>query len=484
MEKLEFTERQIQRLFGHEAAEDEDPERLKEYYFRRDVYDQIVGSRQLRVLVGHKGIGKSAMFAVAIGEDRDDNNIALLLRPDDIVELDIYNRDFLKLIRDWKNGLTFLIVRKALAELGGNPSDLAKEVRSGQILDFLKLELLNSSAPPTSRNLKQQQVRAKFLANPRINVYIDDLDRGWQGRKEDISSISAMLNAVRDISKENPGISIRIGLRSDVYFLVRTSDESTDKIEGSVIWLKWTNHEIFAMLAKRIETFFGRNVQEKQLLEMTPRDLSLFLKPVMEDRFHGEGKWLNAPMHRVIMSLIRKRPRDLVKLCTLAARQARIYRQEIITTKHFSAIFEEYSQGRLQDTINEYRSELPDIERLLMNMKPSRKERTAREGYVYKTDELLQKIDNICERGKFLFRNGKQATPKDLITFLYKVNFLTARKDTSEGIVRKYFEENQYLSAQFADFGFHWEIHPAYRWALEPDSIHTIFENLELSSDV
>lgn len=62
------------------------------------------------------------------------------------------------------------------------------------------------------------------------------------------------------------------------------------------------------------------------------------------------------------MSLIRKRPRDLIKLCTLAARQAHQARSPLIRTTHLQAIFDEYSQGRIQDAINEYRSELPEIE--------------------------------------------------------------------------------------------------------------------------
>jgi hypothetical protein len=183
------------------------------------------------------------------------------------------------------------------------------------------------------------------------------------------------------------------------------------------------------------------------------------------------------------MSLIRKRPRDLVKLCTLAARDTYSKRQPTIGTGNFRSIFEEYSQGRIQDTINEYRSELSGIERLLMNMKPSKKERTAREGYVYGTPGILKKIEGIAEQGAFRFANGAVASPKDLAAFLYKINFLTARKDTPVGIVRKYFEENRYLSLQFVDFGFDWEVHPAYRWALQPSDISGIFSSLELNAE-
>jgi hypothetical protein len=104
-------------------------------------------------------------------------------------------------------------------------------------------------------------------------------------------------------------------------------------------------------------------------------------------------------------------------------------------------------------------------------------------GYVYKTDGLLKKILDISEQGQFKFANKKIASPKDLAAFMYKVNFLTARKETPTGITRKFFEENRYLSSDFADFGFDWEIHPAYRWALQPDDPRNIFQSLELTSD-
>jgi len=186
-----------------------------------------------------------------------------------------------------------------------------------------------------------------------------------------------------------------------------------------------------------------------------------------------------------VRSIVRKRPRDLVKLCTLAARKSYERRSSLIQTADFQAVFEEYSQGRIQDTINEYRSELPDIDKLLMNMRPTQKERTTQQSYVCKTDALLQKIQNISQNHSFSFANSKSAAkPKDLAAFLYKINFLTARRETNDGqITRRYFEENRYLSSTFVDFGFDWEVHPAYRWVLQPSDLNSIFKLLDLSSD-
>ena len=145
-------------------------------------------------------------------------------------------------------------------------------------------------------------------------------------------------------------------------------------------------------------------------------------------------------------------------------------------------MFEEYSQGRLQDTINEYRSELPTIERLILGMRPTKAQRKVGQGYVYTTDLLLKKLKGIEEQGKFRWANNGLIDTQGLAAFLFKINFITARKQIASGIDRKYFEENRYLSNKFVDFGYDWEVHPAYRWALQPEDPMQIFNELELSS--
>lgn len=248
-------------------------------------------------------------------------------------------------------------------------------------------------------------------------------------------------------------------------------------------WLfTWTNHEILVLLVKRIETYLGHSVNEADLIRKSQPELMRYLTCVMEERFTGRGHWHDVPMYRVLMSLVRKRPRDLVKILTLAGKKAREFDASLITTAHLESIFEEYSQGRLQDTINEYRSELPNIDKLILGMRPTKIQRKTSQGYVYTTDTLLKKIRTIEEQGKFKWANSSIATTQELAAFLYKINFITARKKVSNGIDRKYFEENRYLSNKFVDFGYDWEVHPAYRWALQPEDPLSIFSELELNA--
>lgn len=481
--RLTFSEAEIQNLFGHEAAEDETPARLRQYYFKNDVHDRVAADLPLRILVGHKGVGKSALFKVAISEGRESGRFPVLIRPDDVVGLGMDTSDFLQTIRDWKRGLLAILARKVLSPFEISTPELVEKISNSteHLLDDLKRQVRQALGSGVSTNPEAKN----FLDISQVPVYIDDLDRGWEGRRQDVRRISALLNAVRDLANDDHGVRFKISLRSDVYYLVRTSDESTDKIEGSVIWHFWSNHQILVLLVKRIATFFGRSVNEAFLMQRPQSETALELENVMESRFSGSGHWANAPMYRVLMSLIRKRPRDLVKLLTLAARHARDDNSSIIRTPHFEASFEEYSQGRIQDTINEFRSELPNIGHLLLNMKPNRQERKTKLGYVYATDALLNKIANIMQSKEFSFSTGHLASHKELAAFMYKINFLTARREDDTGrIIRKYFEENRYLFNQFADFGFAWEIHPAYRWALQPEDRHReLYASLQLSDN-
>lgn len=121
---MEFDEHNIQALFGHEAAEDEVPSRLRQYYFKTSIYDNVIAGLPLRLLVGHKGIGKSALFQVAMAEDHQNERMALVIRPDDVLDIAEGDQDFLRSIRVWKQGLLELLTTKALTSLGYGGDDV------------------------------------------------------------------------------------------------------------------------------------------------------------------------------------------------------------------------------------------------------------------------------------------------------------------------------------------------------------------------
>lgn len=465
-----FDDATIQRIFGADDAENEDDERLKEYFYRNMAYDSLTSDLPVRVLVGHKGVGKSALLKRAYLADLETNAPCVWLQPDALlnVQSDTQPSDqFVHRISVWKVGILKEILG-AIFDKGTLNQVPQLEKASANSLSQLIIRWLDQEAGENS-------------APRSVNIYIDDIDRGWKANPEDITNISALLNAIRDVGGKHPRIRFRIGLRSDVYFLVRTSDESTDKIESNVIWLRWVNDDILRVIAKRIATFFRLNFTQKNIDDFDQGQITdLILKYVIEPRFSGKGKWENRPVHKILLSLTRARPRDLVKLFRLSAKASNKRGSNLISSLDLNGVFEMYSQERLQDIVNEFKSELPQIERLLLAMKPNKIERKTSTNYAFTTDKLSSKITNIIQQNNFHFTNGKTVNARSLIQFLYKIDFITARRqDASGNIDRKYFEESRFLGHEIIDFGYGWEIHPAYRWALQPENVNSILDALD-----
>ena len=481
---ITFTEDQITGLFGELAAEDEDISRFKKSYFKSTTYAKIHNDRPLRILVAHKGVGKSALFRMSYEENVDRNVLSLWIRPNDIADLCQVDESEnpLSLIEKWKTGLNSRIVELVMQQFQVETNcTLANfAVEKGMKLIDTITAIVKGIEEKVNLDKSKELICKKYLSNRKIVIYIDDLDRAWEGTHNNIKRIAALLNAVRDMANESPSLHFRISLRSDVYFLVRTADESTDKIEGNVIWLTWTEHELLVFLAKRVQSYLGNTVSETALLKKPQFEIAKNLHSIMESHFMGDGKWNYRPIHYILLSLTRRRPRDLINLCTQAAREASNNRNNKITTSDWESIFSRYSQNRLQDTINEHRYELPEIRRLLLGMKPSHEQKKLSGSHKYSEDQIINKISGIMQNGDFVFSDGHTATAKELLTFLYKINFIVARKDLRDGFIdRKYFEDNNYLSSECVEFGYEWEVHPAFRWALYPEA-RDIFSSIDL----
>lgn len=478
---LKFTEENIRKIFGTYDGEGEKIDRLREYFLKTDTYESTASNLPVKILVGSKGVGKSALFRIAIKEGQEKGKLCILIKPDDIAEIGEKHESLMISIRQWKYGLTKIIVRKILEQF-----DLYED--DSVIIDPIKFggkifPLLNDVFTKYQAGGKKPTPGYAQYLTPNVNypieIFLDDLDRGWQNRKEGLIMISALINSIRDMSTENEGLIFKLALRTDVYAAVRTEDESSDKFEGLVTYNSYKIHEIYVLLIKRILTFENIQFDEEELLASSQKRTAHYLNTVFEETFNGEGEWENKPMYIVLLSIIRNRPRDLVKLCTMAAKEAFKNKSSKIRTKDLQNILPDYSKSIINDTIAEYKSELPSIDRLIYGMKPNKKTRTTSEAYHFTSAELKDKLFRLSQMGEFRFASGRSATPQDLVTFLFKIGLLTATKPIEGGgILRKTFEDASHLSSSYMDFGFNWEVHMGYRWAIQPETLDDIWSKL------
>ena len=480
---LKFDDKQIRDLFGSEDAENESLTRFHEYFIKNKAYENLTADLPLRIVVGHKGVGKSALLRYSYEEDIESGILSVFLKPDDLSELLKVSReaDINSLIDAWKIGIRRCVTEKAVEFITDGYEDKFDQniIQQGarKLTSILKdaLKVLK----PEYVNAANNVIYNNFIKNNRINIYIDDIDRGWSAREEDILNISALINALKDISAKDDGIRCKIAIRTDVYYLVRTSDESTDKIEQDIIRLMWSNDDILRLMAFRISTYFKMGISWESIQKYRQKDIATnILSKVMDPNFQGRGKWSNESVHRILMSLCRKRPRDLVKLLHGAARQAATRGGDKILTYDFIKSFPLYSEERLQDLFNEFKSEAPEISRFVMQFKQTRAEKFKKEAFKYANDAIIAKIKNIKQSVPFSFTSKRIITEKAILSFLYKIDFIIARIEKIERPEWRYFDQSRFLAHEHVDFGNNWEIHPAYRWALEPTNIDEVIDSV------
>jgi hypothetical protein len=275
---VEFTETNIYKLFGDGTAETEKLERLKEFYFKTRTYEQVVADTPLRILIGHKGIGKSALFKVAMAEDPARGTLPISIYPDDVKDIGSKPSSVAELRYDFRQQLIVTISLKILGSMGIHHSSdsVASKVTwsTGELIPYLVALVESVRAQKTFAPLQEGNVR-NFLQHRSITVYIDDMDQGIEGGNP--TKISALISAIRLLSADNPEIRFRMAFRIDTFFLYSAKDEARDKIQNSLIWHCWTNHDILILLAKRIETFFGRKIDEAKLTQMHQPGIARYL---------------------------------------------------------------------------------------------------------------------------------------------------------------------------------------------------------------
>lgn len=317
----------------------------------------------------------------------------------------------------------------------------------------------------------------RMISNKKIRLFFDDFDLDWKGTSSDVLKIKSLLLALSDMTSDMEGLSVRIALRTDVYEMIR-NEEFSDKFESAIIKCKWNNQEIMKALAKRICAFFDEPFDETSTCNQRTMQYNIvkYLNFILVPKFDESMRvWANAPTHRVIYSLIRRKPRDMVKLCHGIAEEAYVKQLNIIDSSCFMAILESYSQERLKDLVNEYVNQMPRLKQLLVRMAPTQKEFQSKkvERYVYTTSELYSKIKNIQQNITITIYQADcerlcPASFHQIAHFLYKIGFITGRKRNEYGkIERVYYDESPYLlNENVGDRGYAWEIHPAYRGAL------------------
>ncbi|GHD43321.1 hypothetical protein GCM10017083_09300 [Thalassobaculum fulvum] len=482
-----FDPQTVRDLFGSLDAEQESIEKFEEYFVTNGFYEAFSAEFPLRIAVGNKGSGKSAMLrAHRIERLQSDEIIPVIMDASDLYNrTDSVSDNMLKAVSEWKN----VFAREAMAHL---VTSSASDITDNRISEHLRSlpEFLSYASKYISR--KSQGASDIFVRNnvnlskvKSIVFYLDDLDRGWDGSPKALHYINSMLNACFDISRREKNIKFKIAIRWDMWDMLSRNNSDIDKIRENTIFLRWSIHDIYVVIANRIAKYFNIQFDYRKFLnsDASQEEIARIYNAVIVPRFDGYGKWENAPTRHVLLSMVRSRPRDLITLLTMAASEAHVKSNNIISSTNLNDIFPRYSEDRLNDLGVEFRTRLHGLEHLLTSFKPAKSTGKATEHFRYTNDKLITHIkDTLRIHGARIRFSDERGTPdfRRIIDFLYRIDFLQAWYKQSDGTIERInFQERQTVVSDAVDFGYSWEVLPAYRWAIQPTKIQDVLASLD-----
>ena len=473
-------------LFGNDAGEDEQPDILNSYFVDQPGFRPFLSRENLfRVARSRKGMGKSALIS-KLAYDLEQNTDLIVVKITGASLIGLIsppkNESHLKIQNYWSRVICTRINHAVGNHFGYSFSDNnlaiidAPELTSfsGRNLAQSLLQRVKTQRSPieTTYNpisLKSVDLATLFEQPTRKSVWllVDDIDSTYVDTEDQQMVTSTFFSACRSLVRDVQGLHIRASVRTDVWSNLRRN-EDPDKCEQYVTDISWSAADMNVILSKKVYSYFSRRDLKSPAIDGIDyrRDVDELMKLAFADRIRwGSGM---VPPFRPVYILSAGRPRWMSQLCRLAGVEASKHQKEVIGTTEINGVMKVYSRFRLNDIYKEHSHQYEGLQKLIetFSNSPSR----------YTTGDLLTQLAknylNLVGAGNVPDLDGYPfQRPLQLAHFLFKIGFIVGRREqignSSIAEFVRYEERPELLvDGRNTDDGLLWEIHPAYREAL------------------
>lgn len=360
--------------WGNDSAE-KDPNLLN-YFVNHPSLDRLL-KRSKTFIIGRKGAGKSAIRKKVIEQfSKWSDNYIFEITPtfnifnNIIADKDI-NEGFNKEVFFQYVWLNYLF-KKALIEIGKKPKNkklkefkFAIELATGNqqaektLLDSAK-DILNKikvqagklgdlgvnieSSLRKEAEIEVYESNLKEIANAgyKITWIIDDLDLGWNNSEIANNLLLGLLTCTNYVKTLSTNFHIFICLREDVYRLLLTKTQHSDKYRD-IEKISWSTNDLIELLESRIKY----NYQVAGLDFHSGTFYSVFPETI------GVSKVENWLSERTL-----QRPRELLQLSRLYSESNNT---DIPDSEKLKNVELEYSNWKLEDVCTEFSNQYPNL---------------------------------------------------------------------------------------------------------------------------
>jgi hypothetical protein len=446
-------------------------------------------SGSLRVLIGHKGMGKTALLEHLRMTTQKSAIPALLLRPDDLNVPAIEKASDIATIK--KHMFESLVVAAAAhvgstltGQLAGDAARLYQTAVAvkrrkadwmSQVLTFLSAaakpliqvdarELAINLAGPESPHTIVSALQSHLQTNgSALYVLLDDTDQiASPDDPQHLNRIWGLLLALRRLATDSPSLRCVVSLRAEVWTRLQRDEkgqrDQLDHIRPMVVDLRADETLLEGILNRRML------LAARLVGQLTGNPYAPFFSgdqvtlPTSEER----RSWKT-----FIMKSSRDRPRDMVLLVELLAKTARAAGREIITSADAESAMIAYSNDRADDTAIEFARDCPQLRDVLRSFADL-------DEFKMPFERLRTHLKGVPSRFGVMLR-GRNLTPDtdeaalELMRLLHECGFLNARVNdarASRGFRHINFRDdpNFVQRTRWNELqGAIWEVHPAFR---------------------
>lgn len=435
--------------FGAPAAERDIERGLDEYFVESEAYKRVKAGAK-RILIGGRGIGKSALFQVLARRERDDGSYVIELSPEDY-SYELLTQTMASEARGswakqgayaaaWKYLIYVLIMKEVstrriqLGRAGGQIYKYIRDHHANQqasklaaLVSYLKrmegFKIGKYEASVRTRELerlyKLEEIQHLLPAlkevahRRRVIVLVDELDRGWDASEDARAFVAGLFQACISVNGLHDNLRVYMSLRRELYEEIPEVYEDAQKYRDLIETIRWNSTSLLRLIANRIR-------------------YSLPAIADHDDRACWDTLFCAAPGGGSFGYMIDRtlyRPREIIQFCTLTLECA--HDSQIFVPFRHAAVREaeySYSRERARDIAAEYRFQYPGLLSIL--------EAFRGKGSIFSRDDIellcLELITReLPARGTYGWLDS--CTPESLVEILWNTGFLRAetRQDTT-----------------------------------------------------
>lgn len=467
-------------LFGNDAGEDENIQRLNEYYLSKPEHDIFFQPNvRLQFVRARKGIGKSALLcytAYKVQEQNQDDIIINIKASELIALFDASPTNALEYINCWQQR----ICTRVNVELGKKikfafSDDSMALVENAELGNFKGKNIISAlisrldvSSDLGSLRVSKPGVQDNYALlkrysenrNHKVWIFIDDIDATFVDTPENRLLVSTFFSACRELTNNVNGINIRASIRTDVWSLICT-DEALDKCEQYMLDLSWSTMDTGKILCKKILSYYKESQPE---CEYCAYDEEANFHDIYNIIFKKSIRWGSKYVkpYRPIHILSAGRPRWAAQLCKIAARDAYSKSHSHIGNGNINYAMNEYGKYRLADLYKEHNHQCDYLEDIIETFRNKKIE--------YRSSDLIKHINEnvLAITPNITIDNLVTSDPLHIAKYLYRIGFITLRNDeynAAAGFTRFEDAPNLLIPANYNKDDL-WIVHPSYRTIL------------------